>query len=184
MTARGAYNCKKLKAGQVVLVNGCRDVTCVGSTCVEADANANVNADGDVFVPRLKFNKGTGTLSTMIPLYGQDRKETPPDGMRARSCLVDDRAIDLYALLKFAPSAAEQQRWQMLFWDRRRKERDEKRKRDSQWMQVDVKDASSLARHLLFLAKGADAALASRVHRAVRKLGEVCVRARDCAPTC
>jgi hypothetical protein len=175
---------KKLKPAQVVLVNGCREIECAGSRCVEA-VDVTVRADEDAsFVPRLKFNKGTGTLSTMMPLYGQDREEVPA-GLRARDCLLDDRAIDLYALLKFSTSAAEDQHSQKLFWDRRRKEKEEKKKSDSHWKQVDVADASSLAKHLLFLANGAgaDAGLSSRIHQALRKLGEVRARTHVHAPT-
>ena len=174
---------KKLKPAQVVLVNGCREIECVGSRCVEA-VDATAGADEDAFVPRLKFYKGTGTLSTMMPLYGQDREEVPA-GLRARDCLLDDRAIDLYALLKFSTSAAEGQHSQKLFWDRRRKEKEEKKKSDSHWKQVDVADANSLAQHLVFLANGAgaDAGLSSRVHQALRKLGEVSARTYAHAPT-
>ena len=54
------------------------------------------------FKPRLKFNKATGNLAEMFPVYGDDRERLPA-GVSPKAVLRDDLAIELYGILKFAP---------------------------------------------------------------------------------
>jgi hypothetical protein len=140
---------KKLSPKDVVLVSGIEGMECVGSSLVEDFAQV---VEEDFFKPRFKFNKATGHLAEMFPVYGRDR-ESLPAGISAKSALRDDRAIDLYGIIKFAPNASRQEAAQRIFWQQRHVEVHAKKLNAEHWSKLNINDPDSLANHLLFLAR-------------------------------
>ena len=115
------------------------------------------------FVPGLEFEKETGKLMDMIPLFGSDRA-----AVKGKNFLRDDRSIDLFGILKYGTEQEQQ-----VFWEALRVEKACKAKERARHAKVDLSDPTSVAQHLAFMVsqgktpkKGAALALSKHLLRA------------------
>ena len=112
------------------------------------------------FVPGLKFEKETGKLIDMVPLFGSDRT-----AVKGKTFLRDDRCIDLFGILKYG---TEQE--QRAFWEALRLEKACKAKERAQHAKLDPSDPTSVAQHLAFLVSQGKAPKQEAAMGVVREL--------------
>ncbi len=122
--------------------------------CDEADSHSRR------FVPGLKFEKETGKLMDMVPLFGSDRT-----AVKGKTFLRDDRCIDLVGILKYG---TEQE--QRAFWEALRLEKACKAKERAQHAKLDPTDPTSVAQHLAFLVSQGKAPRQEAAMGVVREL--------------
>jgi hypothetical protein len=122
--------------------------------CDEADSHSTR------FVPGLKFEKETGKLMDMVPLFGSDRT-----AVKGKTFLRDDRCIDLVGILKYG---TEQE--QRAFWEALRLEKACKAKERAQHAKLDPTDPTSVAQHLAFLVSQGKAPRQEAAMGVVREL--------------
>ena len=112
------------------------------------------------FVPGLKFEKETGKLMDMVPLFGSDRT-----AVKGKTFLRDDRCIDLVGILKYG---TEQE--QRAFWEALRLEKACRAKERAQHAKLDPSDPTSVAQHLAFLVSQGKAPKQEAAMGVVREL--------------